>query len=64
MKNSRLQAKAQVIETNKNKILYAGAALLAGLMALVLISSTSKAETKVPTNSAITEELKSQKLSH
>lgn len=43
MNHSKVKAKA--IDTKKDKILYAGAALLLGLMAAVLFTGTAKAQT-------------------
>ena len=45
MKNSKVTAKAKAIDTTKEKILYAGAALLAGLMAAAIFSTPARANT-------------------
>lgn len=66
MNNSKIQVKAQVINTNlfKSKILFAGSALIIALLALAIYSKTALAETESTKISVIPYQVKSQKLSH
>lgn len=45
MKKIRAQAKAKAVDTTKDKIIFGGLALLAGLMAMAMFSSTTQAKT-------------------
>ncbi|MBC7429582.1 MAG: hypothetical protein H7336_13275 [Bacteriovorax sp.] len=70
MSNPKVIAKAKAIDATIDKIFYAGAALLAGLVAAVIFSSNAKALTEIlneksyQTEIRLPFELKSQKLSY
>ena len=66
---AQAQAQAQAIDTNKDKIYYAGAALLMGLLAAAFYSSNAKAQTPTTKLNPVQEinhtyEYNSQKLNH